>query len=93
MYSDLERILSACLYLHVSCYPGVVNFCRHVFSHINAFTSVAKVDKRYCAGLGNQSCDVVLVKGALTWENHKGSGFLNGKQMGNNWGADVEGCR
>jgi hypothetical protein len=36
-----------------------------------------------CAGLGNQSCDVVLVKGVLTWENHKGSGFLNGKQMGN----------
>jgi hypothetical protein len=28
-----------------------------------------------CAGLGNQSCDVVLVKGALTWENHKGLGF------------------
>jgi hypothetical protein len=29
----------------------------------------------YCAGLGNQSCDVVLVKGALTWENYKGSGL------------------
>jgi hypothetical protein len=30
----LEVILSACLYLHVSFYPGVVNFCRWVFSHI-----------------------------------------------------------
>ncbi len=46
-----------------------------------------------CAGLGNQSCDVVLVKGALTRENHKGSGFLNGKQMGNKWGADGEGWK
>ncbi len=48
---------------------------------------------RYCAGLGNQSCDVVLVKSALTWENHKGSGFLNGKQMGSRWGADGVGGR
>jgi hypothetical protein len=47
----------------------------------------------YCAGLGNQSCDVVLVKGALAWENHKGSGFLNGKQMGNRWGTDGEGWK
>ncbi len=31
MYTDLEGILSACLYLHVSIYPGVVNFCRYVF--------------------------------------------------------------
>jgi hypothetical protein len=47
MYTDLERILSACLYLHVSFYPWVVNFYRYVFSHINAFTTVAKVDERY----------------------------------------------
>jgi hypothetical protein len=46
-----------------------------------------------CAGLGNQSCDVVLVKGALAWENHKGSGLLNGKQMGNRWRADGEGWK
>jgi hypothetical protein len=46
-----------------------------------------------CAGLGNQSCDVVLVKSALTWEDHKGSGFLKGKQMGNKWGADGEGWK
>jgi hypothetical protein len=46
-----------------------------------------------CAGLGNQSCYVVLVKGALTWENHKGSGFLNGKQMGSRWGAVGKGWR
>jgi hypothetical protein len=26
-------------------------------------------------------------RGELTWENHKGSGFLNGKQMGNRWGG------
>jgi hypothetical protein len=31
MNTDLEGILSACLYLHVSFYPGVVNFCRYVF--------------------------------------------------------------
>jgi hypothetical protein len=30
MYTDLERILSACLYLCVSFYYGVVNFCRYV---------------------------------------------------------------
>jgi hypothetical protein len=47
----------------------------------------------HCAGLGNQSWDVVLVKGALTWENHKGSGLLNGKQMGSKRGADGEGWR
>ncbi len=46
-----------------------------------------------CAGLGNQSCNVVLVKDALTWEDHKGSGFLNGKKMGNKWGADGEGWK
>jgi hypothetical protein len=47
MYTDLEGILSACLHLYVSFHPGVVSFCRYVFSHINAFTTVAKVDKRY----------------------------------------------
>jgi hypothetical protein len=47
MNTDLEEILSACLYLHASFYPGVVNFCRYVFSLINAFTTVGKVDKRY----------------------------------------------
>jgi hypothetical protein len=26
MYTNLEEILSACLHLHVSFYPGVVNF-------------------------------------------------------------------
>jgi hypothetical protein len=31
MYIDLERILSVCLYLHVSFYPGMVNFCRYIF--------------------------------------------------------------
>ncbi len=30
MYTDLEGILSACLYLCVSFYSGVVNFCRYV---------------------------------------------------------------
>jgi hypothetical protein len=35
MYTNLEEILSVCLHLHVSFYPGVVNFCRKVFSHIN----------------------------------------------------------
>jgi hypothetical protein len=33
MYTALERSLSACLYLHVSFYPGVVNFGRWVFPH------------------------------------------------------------
>jgi hypothetical protein len=47
MYTDLEEILSACLYLHVSFYPEVVDFCRYVFAHTNAFTTVAKVDKIY----------------------------------------------
>jgi hypothetical protein len=47
MYTDLEGILPACLYLHISFYLGVVNFYRYVFSHINAVTTVAKVDKRY----------------------------------------------
>ncbi len=28
MYTDFEGILSACLYLHVSFYSGVVHFCR-----------------------------------------------------------------
>ncbi len=32
MYTDLEGILSACLYLHVSFYSGVVYFCRYAFS-------------------------------------------------------------
>ncbi len=32
MHTDLEGILSAYLYLHVSLYPGVVNFCRYIFS-------------------------------------------------------------
>jgi hypothetical protein len=44
-----------------------------------------------CAGLRNQSCDVVLVKGALTWENHKGSGAseweTDGEQTGSRWGG------
>jgi hypothetical protein len=31
MYTDLEG-MSACLYLHVSFYSGVVYFCRYVFS-------------------------------------------------------------
>jgi hypothetical protein len=31
MYTDLEGILSACLCLHVSFYPGVVNFRRYAF--------------------------------------------------------------
>jgi hypothetical protein len=30
MYTDLEGILSACLYLCVSFYSGVVNFCRYL---------------------------------------------------------------
>ncbi len=34
MYTDLEGILSACLHLHLSVYPGVVNFCRYVFSQL-----------------------------------------------------------
>ncbi len=52
-----------------------------------------KLSNNNCAGLGNQSCDVVLVKGALTSENNEGSGFLNGKQMGSNWGVDGEGWK
>jgi hypothetical protein len=32
MYTDLEGILSACLYLHISFYSGVVHFCRYAFS-------------------------------------------------------------
>ncbi len=39
-----------------------------------------------CAGLGNQSCDVVLVKGAFTWEKTQGVGIseweTDGEQMG-----------
>ncbi len=45
MYTDLEGILSACLCRHISFNPGAVNFYRYVFSNINAFTTVAKVDK------------------------------------------------
>jgi hypothetical protein len=33
MYTDLEGILFACLCLHVSFYPWVVNLCRYVFPH------------------------------------------------------------
>ncbi len=40
-----------------------------------------------CAGLGNQGCDVVLVKGAFNLEEPQGLGFLNEKQMGSRWGA------
>jgi hypothetical protein len=46
-----------------------------------------------CADLGNQGCEVILLKGALTWGNHKGSGLLNGKQIGSKRGADGEGWR
>jgi hypothetical protein len=31
MYTDLEGFLSACLYLHISFYSGVVHFCRYAF--------------------------------------------------------------
>jgi hypothetical protein len=40
MYTDLEGILSACFYLQVSFYPGVVNICRYLFPHIVAFLKV-----------------------------------------------------
>ncbi len=45
------------------------------------------IGNNYCAGLGSQCCDVILVKGRINSENPKGSGFLNGKQMGNRWGG------
>ncbi len=32
MYTDLEGILSACLYVHVSFHSGVVYICRYAFS-------------------------------------------------------------
>ncbi len=32
MYTDLEGILSACLYLHVSFNSGVVHFCRYILA-------------------------------------------------------------
>jgi hypothetical protein len=34
MFTDLEGILSACLHLNLIFYPGVVNFCRYVFSQL-----------------------------------------------------------
>ncbi len=40
-----EGILSACLYLHVSFYAGVVNFGRYVFPH-----STGKIQICYIAG-------------------------------------------
>jgi hypothetical protein len=44
-----------------------------------------------CAGLGNQCCDVVLVKGALTWEKPQGVRVseweTDGEQMGSRLGG------
>jgi hypothetical protein len=45
IYADLERILPACLYLHVSFYPAIVNFCRYAFPH-----STGKIQICYVAG-------------------------------------------
>jgi hypothetical protein len=50
-----------------------------------------KLDLTTCAGLGNQCCDVVLVKGALTWEKPQGVGVseweTDEEQMGSRWGG------
>jgi hypothetical protein len=35
----------------------------------------------------NQSCDVILVKGAFSLEEPQGLGFMNEKQKGSRWGA------
>jgi hypothetical protein len=44
-----------------------------------------------CAGLGNQSCDVVLVKGAFNLGEPQGVGIseweTDGEQMGSIWGG------
>ncbi len=58
-----EGILFAFLYLYISFYRRVVNFCRNVFSHIDHFITVAKVDKTRChnlptflVGLSHENC-------------------------------------
>ncbi len=44
MYTDLEGILSACLYLHVSLSSGVVYFCRYAFPWVIKLFKFFKIE-------------------------------------------------
>ncbi len=60
MYTDLEGILSACLYLCVSFYSGVVNFCRYLSVCLPAYLFVCNRsyswNHRYSCNCGH-SCN------------------------------------
>jgi hypothetical protein len=58
---------------------------------MNAFFGFENHNDCSCAGLGNQSCDVILVKGAFNLEEPQRVGIseweTDGEQMGSGWGA------
>jgi hypothetical protein len=56
MYTDLEGILSAFLYLHVSFYPGVVNFCKYVQYFHTVMAKFKYTERNYPKEYQGDSC-------------------------------------